>query len=93
MMEKRIMREVEKNRSVLAKSRGGPVPELGGFNDAPVPPAQYPRSGAAHLESQPYDPEQELTPEQIQMFEKENQDMLKHYESTLDQVRFVWDLH
>jgi hypothetical protein len=23
------------------------------------------------------------------MFEKENQDMLKHYESTLDQVRYV----
>jgi syntaxin 18 len=34
-----------------------------------------------------------LTPEQIQMFEKENQNMLKHYESTLDQVRFVCVLH
>ncbi|PSS10802.1 hypothetical protein M430DRAFT_44936 [Amorphotheca resinae ATCC 22711] len=87
MMEKRIMREVEKNRSVLAKSRRGPVPELSGLSDAPVPPATYPGAAAAHMETPQYNPEQELTPEQIQMFEKENQDMLKHYESTLDQVR------
>jgi lipoate-protein ligase A len=89
MMEKRIMREVEKNRSVLAKSRRGPVPELSGLSDAPVPPATYPGAAAAHMETPQYNPEQELTPEQIQMFEKENQDMLKHYESTLDQVRYV----
>lgn len=89
MMEKRIMREVEKSRSVLAKSRSAPMAELGEFRDVPVPPAQFPGSGAAHMETQQYDPEQELTPEQIQMFEKENQNMLKHYESTLDQVRFV----
>lgn len=89
MMEKRIMREVEKNRSVLAKSRSGPVPERS-FSVAPAPPAPYPGSSAAQLEAPQYDPEQELTPEQIQMFEKENQDMLKHYESTLDQVRFVY---
>lgn len=92
MMEKRIMREVEKNRSVLAKSRGGVVGERGGLGDAPVPPpAQFPGSSAVQLEThqQPYNPEEELTPEQIQMFERENQDMLKHYESTLDQVRYV----
>ncbi|KAK8080885.1 hypothetical protein PG997_008703, partial [Apiospora hydei] len=34
-----------------------------------------------------HDAAQDLSPEQIQMFEKENHDMLKHYESTLDQVR------
>jgi hypothetical protein len=88
MMEKRIMREVEKNSSVLAKSRSGPVFERA-LSDVPAPPAPYPGSGAAQLEAPQYDPEQELTPEQIQVFEKENQDMLKHYESTLDQVRFV----
>lgn len=33
--------------------------------------------------------EQQLTPEQLQLFAKENQDMLKHYEDTLDQVRYV----
>ena len=33
--------------------------------------------------------EQQLTPEQLQLFAKENQDMLKHYEDTLDQVRYA----
>lgn len=32
-------------------------------------------------------PQLDLTEEQRQMFEKGNQDMLKHYESTLDKVR------
>lgn len=32
----------------------------------------------------------DLTAEQIQMFEKGNQDMLKHYETTLDKVRYVF---
>jgi syntaxin 18 len=50
---------------------------------------KYSASTAAHSETQQLYPEQELTQEQIQMFEKENQDMLKHYESTLDQVRYV----
>src|SRR5277367_2371766 len=34
MMETRIMREMEKNKSVLYKARGKPMPELGGFDDA-----------------------------------------------------------
>ena len=33
--------------------------------------------------------EQQLSPEQLQLFARENQDMLKHYEDTLDQVRYV----
>ena len=33
--------------------------------------------------------EQQLSPEQLQLFAKENQDMLKQYEDTLDQVRSV----
>jgi syntaxin 18 len=87
MMEKRLRREMEKNKSALAKSRA-PLSELGGFDNTPVPPTKRNASAAAHLEKQHMDPEQELSPEQIQMFEKENQDMLKHYESTLDQVRY-----
>lgn len=89
MMEKRINREVEKNRSVLAKSRTAAIPEPGGFENAPISPAKSKASTAAHLETRELYPEEDLTPEQIQMFEKENQDMLKHYESTLDQVRYV----
>ncbi|TVY71198.1 Syntaxin ufe1 [Lachnellula suecica] len=84
MMEKRILREVEKNRSVLANSRPTAMPDFG-FDDAPGP-SKYKGIAGAHMESQEQ-PEQELSPEQIQMFEKQNQDMLKHYESTLDQVR------
>jgi syntaxin 18 len=87
MMEKRILREMEKNRSVLANSRAGPMPELGGFDHAPLPSSKH-NVAAAHQEAQELYPEQDLTPEQIQTFEKENQDMLKHYESTLDQVRY-----
>jgi syntaxin 18 len=86
MMEKRLRREMEKNKSALAKSRA-PVPELGGFDNASIPPAKP--SASAHLEAQQLDLELELSPEQIQIFEKENQDMLKHYASTLDQVRYV----
>lgn len=82
MMEKRIMRQLEKNKSMISKSRMGRL-ELGGFDPAPIPPA----NPSAEQEA---DPGQDtLTPEQIQMFEKEEQDMLKHYESTLDQVRWV----
>jgi hypothetical protein len=89
MMEKRLRREMEKNKSALAKSRA-PMPELGGFDNGPLPPTKS--SAFVHLEAQQLDLEQELSPEQIQMFEKENQDMLKHYESTLDQVRYAGQL-
>ena len=34
--------------------------------------------------------EQELSQEQLQLFAQENQDMLRHYEDTLDQVRLVF---
>jgi len=83
MMEVRINREMEKNRSILGKSRMA-MPELGGFDHAS---AFQKNTSAAHLEVQEKFPDQELTEEQVQMFEKENQDMLKHYQSTLDQVR------
>jgi syntaxin 18 len=98
MMETRIMREMEKNKSVLYKARGKPMPELGGFDDAPVPPPKHGNNKTLHLEEKTQNPEEELSPEQLQMFEKENQDMMKHYEATLDQVRYenrinseLWD--
>ncbi|KAI9644906.1 hypothetical protein NHQ30_006940 [Ciborinia camelliae] len=88
MMEKRIMREMEKNKSNLAKSRAM-MPDLGSFGESAS--TKYSSSGTAHLEEQsqpqPSFPQQELSPEQIQMFEQENHDMLKHYQSTLDQVK------
>jgi syntaxin 18 len=86
MMEKRIMREMEKNRSVLEKSQSGPMSDYG--YDSAAGPSRY-NPTAAHMETPTFNPEEELTPQQIQMFEKQNQDMLKHYENTLNQVSYV----
>jgi hypothetical protein len=88
MMEKRIRREMEKKKSMLAKAQVGPMPELGGFANAAVPP-KYKMASAPESPILEFRPDEELTPEQVQMFEKENQDMLKHYQDTLDQVRWV----
>ncbi|KAI1090300.1 hypothetical protein F5B19DRAFT_464114 [Rostrohypoxylon terebratum] len=92
MMEIRLMREMEKNRSVLAKSRRQEVPLAtvgnmhgnGGVAESKERAASQPLSPD---EAPSSDLKGDLTEEQIQMFEKDNQDMLKHYESTLDQVR------
>ncbi len=98
MMETRLTREMEKNRSVLAKARG-PVLGLGmGVNDtanysAGKPPAIL----TLNATGRPMQEEEERRPtldsisdDQRQMFEKGNQDMLKHLESTLDKVRWVY---
>ena len=85
MMEKRIRREMEKNKSVLEKSEWGPMHDYGVYDSA-ASPSSYHSAGAAHTEAPQFVPEEELTPEQIQIFEKQNQDMLKQYESTLNQV-------
>ena len=89
MMEKRIMREMEKRRSVLANSDMDLMPDI--LAPSPISPSVNYQGMPAHMETksqQQYQGE-ELSAEQIQIFEKENQDMLKHYESTLDQVRYV----
>lgn len=93
MMEIRLMREMEKNRSVLAKARGQDAASLHSaksFVESSEKATDWKkeRSHSIHRdEGQGYDATADLTPEQLQMFERDNQDMLKHYESTLDQVR------
>ncbi|KAI0416555.1 hypothetical protein F5X98DRAFT_375669 [Xylaria grammica] len=93
MMEIRLMREMEKNRSILAKARGQDAASLRNASSFVEPPGSPTgrRKGSSQAlprdETSSYDPPNDLTPEQIQMFERDNQDMLKHYESTLDQVR------
>ncbi|KAF7886039.1 hypothetical protein EAF00_010142 [Botryotinia globosa] len=88
MMEIRIMREVEKNKSNLAKSRAM-MPDLGNLRDSSS--TKFTSSGDIHLEvpspspSQPSD--DQLSLEQLQMLAEENHDMVKHYQSTLDQVK------
>ncbi|EPE27867.1 t-snare protein [Glarea lozoyensis ATCC 20868] len=87
MMEKRILREMEKRRSVLANSDMDLMPDI--LEPSPISPSTYQtyQGVPAHMDTQPQYQQEELSAEQIQIFEKENQDMLKHYESTLDQVR------
>ncbi|KAF3352897.1 Ribosome assembly protein 1 [Verticillium dahliae VDG1] len=74
---------MEKSRSVLA--RAGPGAGLTGFYEAM--PSRGTKAGALREEGRGYGPVEDLTEEQIQMFEKGNQDMLQHYNSTLDKVR------
>ncbi|KAK8120008.1 snare protein syntaxin-like protein 18/UFE1 [Apiospora kogelbergensis] len=89
MMEVRLHREMEKNRSVLAKATGSSMASLGVMPEAGSPVRERRKqSQSLPPDQQPsYSTAQDLSPEQIQMFEQENHDMLKHYESTLDQVR------
>ncbi|KAI6084865.1 snare-complex protein syntaxin-18 N-terminus-domain-containing protein [Hypoxylon rubiginosum] len=92
MMEIRLMREMEKSRSVLAKSRRPDAPSLSTLGNmhgagSPVESKGKANQALSPNEAQPPSLGGDLTEEQIQMFEKDNQDMLKFYESTLDQVR------
>ncbi|KAK3399881.1 snare-complex protein syntaxin-18 N-terminus-domain-containing protein [Sordaria brevicollis] len=88
MMETRLTREMEKNRSVLAKARNTAGNDFGSRrrsgNVAQGNPSHLPMD---EYERKPSLPTEDLTDEQIQMFEKGNQDMVKHFESTLDKVR------
>jgi len=95
MMETRLTREMEKNRSVLAKARGPIMAKMASdLNSAGSSSSQW-GGGATGLAMEEEErrrqqpPSDDLTEEQKQMFEKGNQDMLKHYQSTLDKVRYV----
>ncbi len=91
MMEIRLTREVEKSKSVLYKARGTmPATEdhsgMGGTRSA----GNDNRVKASHMqEAEAATLEQQLDQEQLQLFAQENQDLLKHYEDHLDQVRYV----
>ena len=93
MMEVRLSREVEKSKSSLEKTRvagGIPYAYDEGVNGIPPPINRKRMSGkftngvppetASHMEPQ-------LSPEQLQLFESENADLLRHYEDQLDKVR------
>ncbi|KAI4930179.1 hypothetical protein J4E85_004804 [Alternaria conjuncta] len=91
MMEIRLMREVEKSKSVLYKTRttGPTSSDYSGMNGSSAgnesagyraKPTYNPDESSAVIENQ-------LDPEQLQLFAQENQDMLKQYEDQLDKVR------
>ncbi|KAK5163912.1 uncharacterized protein LTR77_010307 [Saxophila tyrrhenica] len=95
MMEVRLGREVEKSKSVLYKSRvSGGIPYA---QDDNMDAMNMPSSARGTKKSRPLSadltngtPGQDdstLSEEQIQAFETENADLLKHYEDQLDQVR------
>ena len=99
-MERRLERDVEKGRSVLYKVSGsvgardgmGVLGTIGGGGEGPNGHAgnrktAYRSGGGAGEDEGQREIEQSLSPEQLQLFAKENQDMLKQYEDTLDQVR------
>jgi hypothetical protein len=96
MMETRLTREMEKNRSVLAKARGPAMP-MGLYDNANHGIGKLPTGTVSNGAGLPMQEEEQrkkplvdnLTDDQKQLFEKGNQDMLKHLESTLDKVRWV----
>ncbi|OAX80120.1 hypothetical protein ACJ72_05553 [Emergomyces africanus] len=96
MVEKRIERAREKEKSVLYKMSGTSGVGAGGFGagaepglsmrdhrapGAPdVPPYVIDEKEKAEIESK-------LSPEQLQLFAQENDGLLKHYEDTLGKVK------
>lgn len=93
MMDVRLSREVEKSKSILAKSSiTGTVPRSLDEELDSAPPsvsAAKRKRFSAELESghSQGSARPELTQEQLQMFAEENHELLKHYEDQLDQVR------
>ncbi|KAK3306435.1 uncharacterized protein B0T15DRAFT_483809 [Chaetomium strumarium] len=96
MMETRLTREMEKNRSVLAKARS-PAMAMPGNGIAKHSAGKLLTTNNARETGLSVQEEEKkkqqsaavdnLTDHQKQIFEKGNQDMLKHFESTLDKVR------
>ncbi|KKA26108.1 hypothetical protein TD95_003125 [Thielaviopsis punctulata] len=84
MMEKRLSRELEKSQSLLGRSAGGgmgiPLP---GARAVPL----WEEEGRMAAGAGAGYAGQDLTQEQIQMFEQGNRAMMEHYTSTLDKVR------
>ena len=89
-METRITREMEKNKSVLYKAREQAIPSFGGFDHTESTSTKFTGSNSTHMDlQQEQEFENELSQEQLQLLEKENVDMMKHYEDTLNQVRYI----
>lgn len=94
MVEKRIEREREREKSVLYKSSAGPSGGGGGAvrpdSYAPSSSPTLPTPDAAVLsEADAAQIETQLSPEQLQLFAEENDTMLRHYEDTLGKVQYV----
>jgi hypothetical protein len=92
MGERRIERVVERERSVLFKNKGvgGSGSPFGGKGGVVVVDDEMvggrgtvmDRAEVAAIEA-------ELSPEQLQLFEEENESMVRYYEDTLSKVQYV----
>lgn len=95
MVERRIERVKEKEKSVLYKSSAtamrSPVPEspAGGGAGTGGAGAGMVNDAAALSENEVAAIEAQLSPEQLQLFAEENDSMLRHYEDTLNKVQYV----
>lgn len=93
MMDIRLTREMEKSKSILAKSAAAHVVPHSFDEDvdiarSPVESVKRKRFSAVLEDEKDQAPaRQELSPEQVQMFAEENHELLRHYEDQLDQVR------
>jgi syntaxin 18 len=84
MMEKRINRILEKRKGVLANAKPRSH-DLSTFATSTTNHASISPDGMAPQ----YQPDEDLTPEQKQMFEEDHQDMLRHFEDRLTRVTLV----
>lgn len=94
MMDTRLSREIEKSKSILAKSNvGGSIPHVmdedtGGASASSAKRMRMSGDfGAGSSSTAEIPARTELTQEQMQQFAEENHELLKHYEDQLDQVR------
>ncbi|KAG6210980.1 hypothetical protein E4U35_003933 [Claviceps purpurea] len=96
MMESRLSREMEKTRGMLVPPAGDfadfqPTSEKAWMASTSTSASDDNSNGISNDNSIKNDGTasftEGLTQEQVQMFEQDNQDMVKHYESTLDKVR------
>lgn len=78
--EIRLQRQVEKGKSMLNKA----PPQLTSSSTSMSEGGR----NVALMEEEKKDIEEQLTTEQLQLFEKENGELMKHYEDALDQVRY-----
>ncbi|KAG9242556.1 hypothetical protein BJ878DRAFT_164014 [Calycina marina] len=87
MMQKRLDRAIQKQRLEALKHRAVPMLDFAGVNES-----QSPKKRAKFVEETErveHEYQNEPSAEQLQMFEQDNQEMLKLYESNLDQVKTV----
>jgi hypothetical protein len=96
MVEIRVKRAEERERSALYKMKGAPVSNMGNGaawdeksmnGSAGIPSIRGAYDPAMDLESKSI--ESQLSPEQLQLFAEENNIMLQHYEDQRSKVKFV----